>query len=135
MKAASGLKVGSFKARTGIRKQTALIVPYLLVDRPEEVDLICQTLQLGLQLDLIHVGLIDILQPTQVFVRMSYRKELKWSSWEKKLQLEDKLSIISDTDLLDEDKVVLTLCAFVDFIFIPERKKKKFTVKNRLISL
>lgn len=39
------------------------LVPYLLVDRPEEVDFICETLQLGLQLYLIHVGLIDILEP------------------------------------------------------------------------
>lgn len=35
---------------------------YLLIDWPEEVDFICQTLKLGLQLNLIHVGLIYILE-------------------------------------------------------------------------
>lgn len=65
MKAASGLVVGGFEAkREAGNKQCshADFVPYLLIDRPEEVNLICQTLQLSLQLNLIHVGLIDILE-------------------------------------------------------------------------
>lgn len=130
MKAARGLKVAIFKARTGIRKQTASIVPYLLVDRPEEVDLICQTLQLGLQLDLIHVGLIDILQPTQVFVRMSYCKELKGSSWEKKLQLEDKLIL---TFLMRTKSFSHSVRLLISSSYL--RGKKRFTVKKRLISV
>lgn len=76
----SGRKVRSSGLTVGNEKEAAIVAPYLLVDGPEEVDLICETLQLGLQLHLIHVGLIHI--------------------------------------LLDEDKVVLTLCALVDFIFI-----------------
>ena len=34
---------------------------YLFIDLPEEVDLVGQTLQLGLQLHLVHVGLIHVL--------------------------------------------------------------------------
>lgn len=65
MKAASVLVVGGFEAkREAGNKQCshADFVPYLLIDRSEEVNLICQTLQLSLQLNLIHVGLIDILE-------------------------------------------------------------------------
>ena len=34
---------------------------YLFIDLPEEVDLVGQTLKLGLQLNLVHVGLIHVL--------------------------------------------------------------------------
>lgn len=36
--------------------------------------------------------------------------------------------MLSNADLLDEDKVVLTLCTLVDLIFIPERGKKDLIV-------
>lgn len=39
---------------------------YLIIDLPEEVDLICKALQLGFQLDLIHIGLIHILENTTI---------------------------------------------------------------------
>lgn len=48
---------------------------YLLIDRPKEVDLICQTLQLGLQLNLIHVGLVNILEPIKR-IRMGHHRRI-----------------------------------------------------------
>lgn len=65
-----------------------------------------------------------------MFVRMRYHKNLTLSSKELlkeitnrilNFQLKDKLN--DNADLLNEDKVILTLCAFVDLIFIPERDK------------
>lgn len=59
------------------KKRQTPFVPYLLVDRPEEVDLICQTFQLGLQLNLVHVGLIHILvKQTCSLNRHAKQKEL-----------------------------------------------------------
>lgn len=37
---------------------------YLVINLPEEVDLICKALQLGFQLDLVHIGLVHILENT-----------------------------------------------------------------------
>lgn len=71
------------------------MAPYLLVDGPEEVDLICETLQLGLKLHFIHVGLIHI--------------------------------------LLDEDEIVLTLCAPVDFVFIPGKNSTRASQATTLV--
>lgn len=59
-------------------------MPYLLIDLPQEVNFIGQALQLSLQLNFVHVGLIHV--------------------------------------LLNEHKVIFTLCTLVDLIFIPERK-------------
>lgn len=99
-------------------------MPYLFIDGPKEVDLICQTLQLGLQLNLIHVGLINILETKQMFDKMIYqitdivfRREKKWQTWYDICNSKTR----NDTDLLDENKVILTLCAPVDLVFIPKR--------------
>lgn len=43
-------------------------VIYLLKDLPEEVYLISKAFQFGLQLNLIHVGLINILQKTIIII-------------------------------------------------------------------
>lgn len=72
IKARSGLVAGVSEGKEEAGKQEcsrADFVTYLLIDRPEEVNLISQTLQLGLQLDLIHVGFIYILEGKEPFVR------------------------------------------------------------------
>lgn len=46
--------------------KTCHLQVYLFKDLPEEVDLICKALQLGFQLDFIHISLVYILENTIV---------------------------------------------------------------------
>ena len=91
---------------------------YLFIDLPEEVDLVGQTLKLGLQLNLVHVGLIHVLPHT---VRENVRCTVFFSTntiGTSKVK-EITVYVFPPTDLLDEHKVVLTFCALVDFILVP----------------
>lgn len=129
MKAASGLKAGSCKARTGINKQPCLCRTSSQIDLRKLISSV-RLSSLASSSTLFMQASSTSCNQHSLSVRMSYREELKQSSLEKKLQLEDKLSIINDTDLLDEDKVVLALCALVDLIFIPERKTQCSQLKR-----
>lgn len=113
-------------------------VTYCIVENSQEVDLICQTVCLGLQFNLIHVGSVYILTKEsttcnwvislaqQSLLCLPSNHALQWTR-----PAEKPIPVTRSAHLLQGHKFILCCCALVDFIFISTRGRVPHLLVSR----